>query len=139
MAKPNDLKRKLKAADRRRARRPAAAHETSSTGTAFADSSSSTQVDVAGLCVAEILKMHGRKQFRDSEVITALRAVLDGGTPSSSEAQLLHQRINAIALRDDVSPRAFREAVTGLEKTATTHRTPDNDGAFMRFLTVLTS
>ncbi|TWU49692.1 hypothetical protein [Rubripirellula reticaptiva] len=141
MAKNDNLKQKLKAADRRRSRRTASQADSSGAAIAFCDddSASTNSVDVTGLCVAEILKMNGKQSFRDSEVITAMRSCLNAGTPSSSEAQLLSQRLNAIGKRDDVSEKRFRDALQSLVKSGLDHRNEDNDSAFVQFLAVLAS
>lgn len=144
MARRDELKKRLKAADRRRSRRETAQANNGLandhlSGTAVSDSESGNNVDVTGLCVDEILKMNGRKPFRDSEVVSAMRACLTGGTPSSSEAQLLKQRLAAIESRDDVTTRQFRDAVDTLLRTAATHRAADDDGTFVRFLSVVAS
>ncbi len=138
MSKHDDLKRNLKAAQRRRSRRSTPQSE-STTAVVDPESMSSATLDVTGLCVTEILKMNGKRPFRDSEVITAIRASLSGGVPSSSEAQLLHQRLIAISQRADVMSRKFRDALSSLERTATQHRSSDDDTAFMKFLTMLAS
>ncbi|QDT06624.1 hypothetical protein K227x_50350 [Rubripirellula lacrimiformis] len=136
MAKNNDLKRSLKAADRRRSRRPRAVD---STGASAAQSSASNQVDVSGLLVVDILAAHRESGLRDSELVVSLRACLAASTPSQDRSQQLMQRLAQIENRDDVSPRAYREAVRGILATALQHRVADNDHAFMQFLTVLSN
>jgi hypothetical protein len=144
MARRDDLKKKLKAADRRRSRREPsqmgiAPRADEAGGTTVSDSASGNSVDVTGLCVEQIIKMNGRKAFRDTEVIHAIRACLGGGSPTSSESQLLKQRLDAIEARDDVSTRRFRDALEMLLRSATDHRVADDDMAFMRYLIVLAS
>ncbi|TWU59010.1 hypothetical protein Poly51_17950 [Rubripirellula tenax] len=141
MSKNDDLKRRLKAADRRRARRPLASASTANSAVAYGDedSSSTNRVDVTGLCIVEILKLDDKRTFRDSEVLTAMRSCLTGGTPSSAEAQLLSQRFEAISQREDVSEREYRDALQGLVRNALNHRNQDDDSAFIQFLSVLAS
>lgn len=144
MARRDDLKKRLKAADRRRSRRQTSSTGDGATGdyasgTAVSDSASGNSVDVTGLCVEEILKMNGRRSFRDSEVISAMRSCLSGGSPSSSEAQLLKQRLTAIETRDDVTTRHFRDALETLLQSAADHRVADDDTAFVQFLSVVVS
>lgn len=81
--------------------------------------------------------MNGRKSCRDSEVVSAMRACLNGGSPTSSEAQLLKQRLTAIETRDDVTTRAFRESLETLLQSASDHRVADDDTAFVQFLSVV--
>lgn len=144
MARRDDLKKRLKAADRRRSRRESShavdgIADDQSSGTAISDSASGSGADVTGLCVDAILKMNGRKSFRDSEVVGAIRSCLTGGTPGSSEAQLLKQRLTAIESRDDVTTRRFRKALETLLQSAADHRVADDDTAFMQFLSIMAS
>ncbi len=139
MSKSDNQRERLKAADRRRARRPSggAGEIGSSVACGDEDSSSANRIDVTGLCIAEILRMNGKQTFRDSDVVTAVRSCLAGGTPQSPAAQTLCRRFEAINKREEVSERRYREALQGLVRNALKYRAPDDDFVFMRFLSVL--
>ena len=137
MAKNDELKRKLKAASKRRARRPEPL--ISPSATIATDLTASNQLDVAGLCVDQILEPNRRRTCNDLEVISALTCCVREANPSNEAAASLHQRLIEIADRDDVSSSQFREAVRSLLTTATQHQDAKDDTAFMRFLSILAS
>ncbi|MDA8744022.1 hypothetical protein N9N28_05265 [Rubripirellula amarantea] len=137
MAKNENLKRKLKAADRRRARRPDSTLASVETGADV--STTADEPDVAGLCVSEILRPRGRHVLADVSVIAALKGCLSGSVPDAADAENLYVNLNKIAKRDDVSNAAFRDAIGSLLKTATSHRDERDGGAFVRFLNILSS
>ena len=137
MGKNDDLKQRLKAASRRRSRRLSGA----ATGISDAamDSSSSNQVDAAGMVVSAILVADENLTLQDSDVIAALRACSNTGSTSTPPAQELLGRLKEIANRDDVSSRRFQDAIKNVLSTALSMRKADHNTAFLQYLSVLAS
>ena len=98
MSKRNDLKRRLKAADRRRNRRKAS--QSVPQDAANQGEPSLPQVNPADL-IAEILVKYGREDKSPSDIAAtaALRACLNGDVPSKEPARTLATTIESGALR----------------------------------------
>jgi hypothetical protein len=132
MASREELKRKLKASDRRRQRRPQAAADHVATPRA-------ASLDVSGL-IAETILAHvnaSASQVRDAGVIAALRCCLNGSRPANDDVARLWTQLQDISSRDGVDARAFRASVSDVLDLAAEHHDPRNASAFLRYLTLL--
>lgn len=131
MVKRNDLRGKLRAADRRRRRRPAAEHS----------SVSGPTVDVPGLVVEAILRFRdGSQRFDDAIIIAALKACVRGIRPSSTQAATLFDQLQQLASREEVSPRALvRASHELLAQSNQGGRTSGQPNPFASYLAILTS
>ena len=137
MANRQDLKRKLRASDRRRRRRSV---DTSDNVTATTNvQSASTNVDVCGLIVGTILDFADSCPggTRDVVIIAALRGCLNSSTPSGEQSNLLYQRLDAIAGQGGVDMRSFRVGLSEVIDLAHRHQDSKNTQAFVRYLAVL--
>ena len=100
---------------------------------------------MVGLLVNEILRPVEKPQrIHDAVAITALRACLRGSAPGGPEAVELFGRLQAIAERDDVETRVFRDALNQLlELSAQQQGASDSehseDSRFLSYLSVLVS
>lgn len=131
MAKRNDLHRKLKAADRRRGRRPSAPQPTTQ--------QPAQGIDIAGLLVAAILEHRQQhKGANDAVVISALRGLIHHTEPSSEPSSSLYRRCLEISEREEVEMRCFRTSVEALLEQAR-HHSSDSGGSdtFITYLAVL--
>ncbi|WP_442507050.1 hypothetical protein SH528x_005936 [Novipirellula sp. SH528] len=140
MAKRDDLLRRLKQADRRRGRRPSTASTPSVSGhQPAAASESGNQPDVTALIVSEVLAFtRSDKSCRDSQVVSALRALLRGSSPAVDSARRLRDQLQRIADRPDVKLRDFRSSVKGLSEQAMQFdREAGDDDRFLNYLAVL--
>ena len=125
------LKQKLKAADRRRKRR--------SPGTAEKDFPTQRRsIDVSGLIVSAILEhVHtSRSEVRDATVISAMRNCLKGG-PLGQPSLLMVERLERIGERTDVDPIAFRDALQQMLKLAYQFRDSKDSTAFVQYLGIV--
>lgn len=130
-----DLKRKLKAADRRRRRRPAkpavsAPAERPSAG-----------ADATELITSAILSYvdDSSATVQDPAVVAALRSTLHGLVASGDQSGALCERFKQIAHRDDVDQRSYRVALKQLMDSAKEHQDPKDRQAFIRYLSLLSS
>lgn len=148
MGNKASLKAKLKAADRRRKRRPevtaapSTENTTRSSHSTSSDNKSSTDTanhDPTDLITAAILKHVNNPQnsAKDAFVITTLRGLLRGSSPSSDEAVELCQQLENIALRDDIDRRKFRSSIENILAIAQQQRTNSVPDAFLQYLTIL--
>ena len=128
---PNrDLKRRLRAADRRRQRRQVSGGDEVM--------SSRRSVDVSGLIAAAILEYadSSGSEIRDATVVAAIRGCLTG---AGTGKQPLTERLAGIAQRTDVDRRAFRNAMQQLLDLARQYQDPKNSSAFIRYISILAS
>ena len=131
MVKRNDLRSKLKAADRRRQRRPAGNHR----------SVSIASVDVAGLVVEAILRFRdGSQRFDDAIIIAALKACVRGIRPGGTQAAALFDQLQQVASREEVSPRALvRASHELLAQSSQRAQKSGQPNPFASYLTILAS
>ena len=138
MSKRNDLKKRLKAADRRRNRRKAS--QSVPQDAANQGEPSLPQVNPADL-IAEILVKYGREDKSPSDVAAtaALRACLNGEVPSKEPARTLATTIESVARLPGVTVRAYRVALRDLLDAAKQHqgRRQENPDAFLAYLSIL--
>lgn len=129
MAKPKDLKSRLKSSDRRRRRRPAPSAPQAPAPT--------SNTDVTELLVSAIVTERG---CTDATVIAALRCSKSGAAPSHPDALRLYGVLQQIAERDDVDGRGFRNAIDGLLKLSAQHERGSEQVAnpFVSYLALLT-
>lgn len=142
MARAKDLKQKLKAADRRRKRRPAAANQGRS---AVGSTSSASQpggslpVDVVGLVAQAILDVADRdSSITDATVVTALRCSVRLSEPSRGDAKTVLRALDVVAAQDFVPRRKFSKAAEQLIQMAVSHKASEAEPSpFLRYLSVL--
>ena len=135
MAKQKDLKKKLKAADKRRKQR---AESAASLPPAFPPSKPPpAKVDVTSLIAAALLEYAAGDSPRDAVAVNALRNCLRGSLPAQGSARGLSIKINDLLSHSDVSVRAFRDGLQQLIDVATQHGARDIPDAFLQFLAVI--
>ena len=129
-----DLKKKLKAADRRRKRRSAAPGEN-------ALPAQRRRVDVSGLIALAILEHadSSKSEVRDAAVISTLRQCLKGGMMGNKTSQALYERLEQISLQTGVDRRDFRGALQQMLMLAQQCRDTKNSSAFIQYIGILTS
>lgn len=166
MGKKTSLKAKLKAADRRRKRRPSGLGAHASPGTdeqagigermlaestpqspqnqsaASSDKSSktTTPTDQAINLVADAIVRYAKQRSRlanDALVISTLKGLLRGSSPSSEESSELCQELEKIPAMPQMDRRSYRagmETVLGIALQQENKTTPD---AFLQYLQIL--
>jgi hypothetical protein len=129
-----DLKQKLRGADRRRSRRPAPIIEAT-------PRSECASIDVPELIAFAILEYVDscQAEMRDAIVVSAMRSCLTGGVATGEHSIPLSERLERITQRTDVSRRSFREALQQMMKLASEYRDPKNSSAFIHHLSLLAS
>ena len=134
MAKRNDLKKRLKAADRRRNRRQAVQ------GSGVNTPPSQPSVSASDMIV-DLLMAYVSEEKSPSDVVAtaALKACARGDVPTKDPARTLAIKIEEVARQPGVSARAYRGALKELIEAATRHEgnqkeTPD---AFLAYLSIL--
>ena len=134
MAKRNDLKKRLKAADRRRNRRKAAG------GSVIKTAPKQPQVRPADM-IAELLVAYAREEKSPSDIVvsSALRACSCGDLPSKEPARSLALKIEAVSHQRGVTARAYRGALKELAEAANLHQSSQKDSpdAFLTYLSIL--
>ena len=135
MAKRNDLHRKLKAADRRRRKRPTG-------GSGLAPATTATPpVDAPGLIVEAILHFRdGSQRFDDAIIIAALKACRRGIRPGGEQAAELFDQLQQIAAREKIPPRVLVRACDELLAQADQADQPSSQlNPFASYLSILVS
>ncbi|MDB4695038.1 hypothetical protein OAF47_01085, partial [bacterium] len=134
MAKRNDLKKRLKAADRRRNRRQA------TQGSVVTTAPSQPSVSPSDMIV-ELLVAYASEEKSPSDIVaaTALKACARGDLPGKDPARTLAIKIEEVGRRPSVTARAYRGALKELIEAATLQQgsrkeTPD---AFLAYLSIL--
>lgn len=134
MAKRNDLKKRLKAADRRRNRRHAVQ------GSTVKAAPSQPQVRPADV-IAELLMNYARNEKSPADIVvtTALKACERGDLPSKEPARSLTLKIEAVAAMPGVTARAYRGAIKELLEAAGLHQGSQKErpDAFLAYLSIL--
>ncbi|MFK8113008.1 MAG: hypothetical protein AB8B91_12440 [Rubripirellula sp.] len=130
-----NLKQKLKAADRRRRKRDASVPASTPSPTA-----ATSQPDVASLVSRAILGfVDGHQQATDTIVVAAIRSTLSGRAGSGELSAALMVKLEQILGREDVSTRAFRDALTQIQQMAADHKSEDDPLAFVHYLALLSA
>lgn len=141
MTKPKNLKAKLKAADKRRKRRPQASAETALAQEA-ADGRPS--VDAVGVLAEGVLRQadtrasSGGANLRDSAVLSALKAMTQGTQPRSEEAMGVFDEMNSLLEEAGVSGSRRTVAAMEMLSLATTNQDPNVPDQFIRYLSMIT-
>lgn len=130
MVKRQDLKRRLKAADRRRNRRTAPAAKVEPT-------SAPPKVDVMALITSQILTCELGDPPKDSIAVAALRGCLRGTLPAQDPARSLAAKLNELPNQSDISIRGFRAAVQQLLDVAAQHEKSEAPDAFLQYLSII--
>ena len=134
MAKRNDLKKRLKAADRRRSRRQAAQ------GSAIKTAPSQPLVSPSDMIVERLMSYVSEDKSPSDFVATAaLKACARGDLPTKEPARALAIKVEEVASQPGVTARAYRGALKELIEAAAFHggsqkETPD---AFLAYLSIL--
>lgn len=150
VGKKPSLKAKLKAADRRRKRRPMTSDAPQGMSPRTASNPPSNQsnrsggnrrVDSTDLIVSTILHHVSERQrsAQDAFVISTLRSVLRGTPAGSDEASELRNRLDEIPSREDVDRRSYREGIKtilGIAQQQENQAVPD---AFLQYLSILST
>ena len=142
MAKRQDLKRKLKSADRRRRRRAAqVGTPAGAPGISPPAQHASDSVDVSGLIVNTILRFHQEAggKTHDAAVVAAVRGCLNASAPRGEQSARLHQHLEELSQQGDVETRSFRRALSDLMEMAKRHEDTQDPRAFLRYLALLVS
>ncbi|NND99147.1 MAG: hypothetical protein HKN47_17660 [Pirellulaceae bacterium] len=145
MAKRNDLKQKLKAADRRRQRRMPQSGNSPAVGPNATSRSAGPEMtglpDVTGLIARALVKLGmTHRDLVDSAAIAGLRGGLSSRRPTGSVSNAVFDEIQKISQRDDVTVRAVRGAIKDLLETASKHQSKGDDPkSFLNYLALLTS
>lgn len=134
MAKRNDLKKRLKAADRRRNRRQAGQ------GSSVKTPPKQPQVRAADM-IAELLVAYAREEKSPSDMVvsSALRACSCGDLPKKEPARSLALKIEGVSRQPGVTARAYRGAIKELAEAASLHQgsQKDSSDAFLAYLLIL--
>jgi hypothetical protein len=135
VAKRVDLRSKLKAADRRRSRRPS--NRPGSTATPNPKSTG----DVPGLIVEAILSYCDQSQrFEDKIIIAALRACESGVRPRGEQAAELYDQLQRTAARNGLATRELVRASRALlAQSDRCERNSAERNPFASYLCVLVS
>ena len=150
MAGSKNLKLKLKAANRRRAKRAKAAGRTDSAEQTTSSSPTSPTaasnrqrgIDVVGkLCQVLLEDADLAENPRDQTAIRSLRRCLktQEEEPGPCESEDLVSRLRGVEQEEGVSHRSYRDAVGDLLELAQQHQTTTSPNSFLRYLSILTS
>ena len=134
MAKRNDLKKRLKAADRRRSRRQAA-H-----GSAIKTAPTPSSVSPSDMMVERLLAYVSEDKSPSDVVATAALKACDRGVlPAKDPTRALAIKIEEVASQPGVTARAYRGALKELIEAATLHKGSQKDtpDAFLAYLSIL--
>jgi hypothetical protein len=124
-----DLKKKLKAADRRRQSRSAPVAPAPS---------KPTQVDAVGVVSDTIVSFASEHaETTDAIILSVIRNILNGRDSSSELTAALKRSLDTAATTAGIATRAYRDALTKLQDLGKSHHTPDDRAAFVRYLSVL--
>ena len=133
-----DLKKRLRAADRRRKQRSTGDSNISlTTSTATTVATKTDTVELIGRVILNFAEEN--PQVNDAIALTALRSCQVASTPHGDDAKLLFNRINQIAGRTDVDERAFIMAIRKVVMLATEHQDRKHPKAFLTYLMLLGS
>ncbi|HBV65224.1 MAG TPA: hypothetical protein DEF45_19625 [Rhodopirellula sp.] len=134
MAKRNDLKKRLKAADRRRSRRQAAQ------GSAIKAAPRQPSVSPSDMMVERLMSYVSEdKSPSDVVAMAALKACARGVLPTKDPTRALAMKIEEVASQPGVTARAYRGALKELIEAATLHEGSQKEtpGAFLAYLSIL--
>ena len=132
MAKRNDFKKRLKAADKRRKRRSAPGNAVVVAGPV------EPRIRPANL-IANVLVDYADRGESPTDIVaaTALRACLRGHLPAKDPARGLALEIEAVGKQPGVTPRSYRDAITELLDAAQLHVGEDSPDSFLGYLSLL--
>lgn len=146
MVKKQSLKAKLKAADRRRKRRPSSIGASNSrvipTSTATPSGQPLAATKDPMDLIAKAIMDHANDQsssLKDELVTATLRGLLRGSNPKTEEAEALRDRLEKIPEREDISRRAYRNGIETILKIAQQHENQTVPDAFLQYLSILCS
>lgn len=129
--KRENLKKKLKAADRRRRNRPSPVPHAP-------NPSATKQVDTLGLLSESIIEFCDQHDgTNDAIVMSAIRSNLKRSEPRGELSAALSDRFDQLTQRDDVSMKSLRQALTKLQDLGSEHQDPKDRLALIRYLSML--
>ena len=135
MAKRKDLKRRLKAASRRKQRGEGGGGVVGSSPQATA-----VTVDVVELVGEAILSFsESNTNVSDMVVLAALRSSQKGGSPSGEDALQLANAFEQIRQKDGVTARSFRNAINQMNSILSEHQDTKKPKAFLTYLRLFAS
>ena len=143
MARAKDLKQKLRAADRRRNRRPFAQAQRppagSAPGVVVPSSVPVPAVDVVGLMAQVILDVSDRDlSITDASVVAALRCSIRLSEPSRDDTKKVLRALETVSGQESVPRRKFSAAAEQLITMAVSHQASNSEPSpFLRYLSVL--
>ena len=138
MAKSKNLKRSLKAADKRRRRRSAAAVANPTLAPSRStDERQGDSVDPVGLIVAEIVQHSSSVSDDNSDamIVAALRACLKGSVPKGDRSRVLAERLRKTSAQ--ITERQFRDTLSNLLRTASEMQDAGQPCAFRDYMHVI--
>ncbi|MCD0460255.1 hypothetical protein [Roseiconus lacunae] len=129
------IKANLRAADRRRRRRPAEKPNTDQAATPPQARRDLDSVDVAGLIVEAILSANQKRTpLRDSVVFGTLRSLARQSVPEQAAAKQLYDQVQAFLAKRDVGLPATVAAAKELSGIAQGHMGSDSPDGFVQYL-----
>ena len=141
MGKKSLLKAKLKAADKRRKRRPPTVPQQAMGERADTKEleQTSTRINPMDLIASTILKHVNEPQSsaRDVVVISTMKRILRGSSPVSPEEVVLSEKLSKIPERADIDQRKYRKGLEDILEIAGQQQSSSTPDAFLQYLTIL--
>ena len=141
MGKKSLLKAKLKAADKRRKRRPLTVPQQAMGERADTKEleQTSTRINPMDLIASTILKHVNQPESsaRDVVVISTMKRILRGSSPVSPEEVVLSEKLSKIPERADIDQRKYRKGLEDILEIAGQQQSSSTPDAFLQYLTIL--
>ena len=141
MGKKSLLKAKLKAADKRRKRRPSTVPRQAMGERADTKEleQTSTRINPMDLIASTILKHVNQSESsaRDVVVISTMKRILRGSSPVSPEEVVLSEKLSKIPERADIDQRKYRKGLEDILEIAGQQQSSSTPDAFLQYLTIL--
>ena len=141
MGKKSLLKAKLKAADKRRKRRPLTVTQQAMGERAETKEleQASTRINPMDLIASTILKHVNQPESsaRDVVVISTMKRILRGSSPVSPEEVVLSEKLSKIPERADIDQRKYRKGLEDILEIAGQQQSSSTPDAFLQYLTIL--
>ena len=141
MGKKSLLKAKLKAADKRRKRRPSTVPQQAMAERADTKEleQTSTRINPMDLIASTILKHVNQPESsaRDVVVISTMKRILRGSSPVSPEEVVLSEKLSKIPERADIDQRKYRKGLEDILEIAGQQQSSSTPDAFLQYLTIL--
>ena len=141
MGKKSLLKAKLKAADKRRKRRPSTVPQQAMGERADTKEleQTPTRINPMDLIASTILKHVNQPESsaRDVVVISTMKRILRGSSPVSPEEVVLSEKLSKIPERADIDQRKYRKGLEDILEIAGQQQSSSTPDAFLQYLTIL--